>query len=98
MPIGNGMAFILVQHLDPTRDLIRLFRQVALDCVEAKLRAYRSHCGVSAAVEGPYTDSGEPEPNDSFLVILNAHSEVVPYLLHCRTRRLQDDGDGLSIP
>jgi hypothetical protein len=41
MPIGNGMAFILVQHLDPTGDLIRLFRQVASDCVEAKLRAYR---------------------------------------------------------
>ena len=30
MPIGNGMAFILVQHLDLTGDLIRLFRQVAL--------------------------------------------------------------------
>jgi hypothetical protein len=26
MPIGSGTALILVQHLDPTRDLIRLFR------------------------------------------------------------------------
>jgi hypothetical protein len=29
----------------------------------------------------PHLDSGEPEPNDSFLVILNARSEVIPYSL-----------------
>jgi hypothetical protein len=29
----------------------------------------------------PHSDSGEPESDDGFLVILKAHSEVVPYLL-----------------
>jgi hypothetical protein len=29
----------------------------------------------------PYTDFGVPEPNDSFLVILNANSEVAHYSL-----------------
>ncbi len=28
MPIGNGLAFILVQHRDPTRGLIRLICEV----------------------------------------------------------------------
>jgi hypothetical protein len=29
----------------------------------------------------PYSDSSEPESDDSFLVILNAYSELVDYLL-----------------